>query len=205
MNNKKIYITIAIIIAVLLMFIIILKINSKNRNNTAVLTSIDFSEVFELEDIKNKKYDIKKANNEKIAIKYNAVETYILNANVELNGRKGKMIYVRDINNKMNIYQTKYRIDDLDYANGINKYIANFLENASTIIGIDQLQIEDGIIFGEENKPQYLEESIYTDKKLYTFHHEEQNGSTDNQDKKKYDINFYMNENYLMCEIVVLL
>ena len=115
------------------------------------------------------------------------------------------MIYVRDINNKMNIYQTKYRIDDLDYANGINKYIANFLENASTIIGIDQLQIEDGIIFGEENKPQYLEESIYTDKKLYTFHHEEQNGSTDNQDKKKYDINFYMNENYLMCEIVVLL
>ena len=205
MNNKKIYITIAIIIAVLLMFIIILKINSKNRNNTAVLPSIDFSEVFELEDIKNTKYDIKKANNEKIAIKYNAVETYILNANVELNGRKGKMIYVRDINNKMNIYQTKYRIDDLDYANGINKYIANFLENASTIIGIDQLQIEDGIIFGEENKPQYLEESIYTDKKLYTFHHEEQNGSTDNQDKKKYDINFYMNENYLMCEIVVLL
>ena len=205
MNNKKIYITIAIIIAVLLMFIIILKINSKNRNNTAVLPSIDFSEVFELEDIKNKKYYIKKANNEKIAIKYNAVETYILNANVELNGRKGKMIYVRDINNKMNIYQTKYRIDDLDYANGINKYIANFLENASTIIGIDQLQIEDGIIFGEENKPQYLEESIYTDKKLYTFHHEEQNGSTDNQDKKKYDINFYMNENYLMCEIVVLL
>ncbi len=205
MNNKKIYITIAIIIAVLLIFIIILKINSKNRNNTAVLPSIDFSEVFELEDIKNKKYDIKKANNEKIAIKYNAVETYILNANVELNGRKGKMIYVRDINNKMNIYQTKYRIDDLDYANGINKYIANFLENASTIIGIDQLQIEDGIIFGEENKPQYLEESIYTDKKLYTFHHEEQNGSTDNQDKKKYDINFYMNENYLMCEIVVLL
>lgn len=205
MNNKKIYITIAIIIAVLLMFIIILKINSKNRNNTAVLPSIDFSEVFELEDIKNTKYDIKKANNEKIAIKYNAVETYILNANVELNGRKGKMIYVRDINNKMNIYQTKYRIDDLDYANGINKYIANFLENASTIIGIDQLQIEDGIIFGEENKPQYLEESIYTDKKLYTFHHDEQNGSTDNQDKKKYDINFYMNENYLMCEIVVLL
>lgn len=205
MNNKKIYITIAIIIAVLLIFIIILKINSKNRNNTAVLPSIDFSEVFELEDIKNTKYDIKKANNEKIAIKYNAVETYILNANVELNGRKGKMIYVRDINNKMNIYQTKYRIDDLDYANGINKYIANFLENASTIIGIDQLQIEDGIIFGEENKPQYLEESIYTDKKLYTFHHEEQNGSTDNQDKKKYDINFYMNENYLMCEIVVLL
>ena len=205
MNNKKIYITIAIIIAVLLIFIIILKINSKNRNNTAVLPSIDFSEVFELEDIKNTKYDIKKANNEKIAIKYNAVETYILNANVELNGRKGKMIYVRDINNKMNIYQTKYRIDDLDYANGINKYIANFLENASTIIGIDQLQIEDGIIFGEENKPQYLEESIYTDKKLYTFHHDEQNGSTDNQDKKKYDINFYMNENYLMCEIVVLL
>ena len=205
MNNKKIYITIAIIIAVLLIFIIILKINSKNRNNTAVLPSIDFSEVFELEDIKNTKYDIKKANNEKIAIKYNAVETYILNANVELNGRKGKMIYVRDINNKMNIYQTKYRIDDLDYANGINKYIANFLENASTIIGIDQLQIEDGIIFGEENKPQYLEESIYTDKKLYTFHHEEQNGSTDNQDKKKYGINFYMNENYLMCEIVVLL
>ena len=61
MNNKKIYITIAIIIAVLLIFIIILKINSKNRNNTAVLPSIDFSEVFELEDIKNTKIRHKKS------------------------------------------------------------------------------------------------------------------------------------------------
>ena len=60
---------------------------------------------------------------------------------MEFNNKKGKMIYVRDVNNKMNIYQTKYMIDDLDYANGINKYITDFLESASNFIGAEQLQI----------------------------------------------------------------
>lgn len=206
MKNKKLYITIAIIIAIVIILIIVVK--AKNKNNTkitnVVLPNIDLSEVFELDDMKNTKYEIKKSNSEKIAKKYNVIEKYVLNANVEFNNKKGKMIYVRDANNKMNIYQTKYMIDELDYTNGINKYITDFLENASNFIGVEQLQISDGTIFEEEKKPQYLEESIYTDKKLYTFHYEEKNENTEAQDKKKYDINFYMEEKYLICEIVLL-
>ena len=206
MKNKKLYITIAIIIAIVIILIIVVK--AKNKNNTkitnVVLPNIDLSEVFELDDIKNTKYEIKKSDSEKIAKKYNVIEKYVLNANVEFNNKKGKMIYVRDANNKMNIYQTKYMIDELDYTNGINKYITDFLENASNFIGVEQLQISDGTIFEEEKKPQYLEESIYTDKKLYTFHYEEKNENTEAQDKKKYDINFYMEEKYLICEIVLL-
>ena len=112
------------------------------------------------------------------------------------------MIYVRDESNQMNIYQTKYRIDDLDYTNGINRYITEFLDNASNFIGSELIQISDGTIFGEEKAPLYLEESIYQDKKLYTFHYEEKNENIDAQDNKKYDINFYMDGNYLMCELV---
>ena len=206
MKNKKLYITIAIIIAIVIILIIVVK--TKNKNNTkitnAVLPNTDLSEVFELDDIKNTKYEIKKSNSKKIAKKYNVIEKNILNANVEFNNKKGKMIYVRDVNNKMNIYQTKYMIDDLDYTNGINKYITDFLESASNFIGAEQLQISDGTIFGEEKEAPYLEESIYTDKKLYTFHYEEKTGNIETQDKKEYDINFYMEEKYLICEIVLL-
>ncbi len=204
MKNKKLYITLAIIVAIALIIIIVVKVKNKNNqiNAEPILPTINISEVFELDDIKNTKYEIKKSNNEQIAKKYIVSEKYVLNSNVELNNRKGKMIYVRDANSKMNIYQTKYRIDDLDYTNGINKYLTEFLDNTSNLTGSEILQISDGAIWGEEKKPLYLEESIYKDKKLYTFQYEEKSENTDAQDNKKYDINFYMDGNYLMCELV---
>ena len=204
MKKKELYISLTIIVAIVLFFIIVVKVKNKNTqiNIEPILPTINISDVFELEDIKNTKYEIEKSNNEQIAKKYSVSEKYVLNENVELNNRKGKMIYVRDASNKMNIYQTKYRIDDLDYTNGINKYLTEFLENVSNVIGCELLQISDGTIFGEEKTPLYIEESIYKDKKLYTFHYEEKGENTDSQVNKKYDINFYMNGNYLMCELV---
>lgn len=208
-KNKKLYIVLATIAIIFLLLIIILKVKDKEKKNTEpILPTIDLMEVFDLENIENTKYEIKKSNNENISAKYTAKEKYVINADVEFNERKGKMIYVRDTNSKMNIYKTKYRIDELDYTNTINKYMNEFLNSASSFIGGEILRVEDGMVYGENASTEYIEERIFKDRKLYTIHYEEDNGSNSDialSDKKKYDINFYMEDKYLMCELVKIL
>ena len=101
---------------------------------------------------------------------------------------------------KVNIFQTKYRIDEIgDIATQIGNYMEKFKQEVFSYIGISDEKETSGILYGKDLKDEALplEESIYNEKRLYSINYKDQE-----TEGKNYDINFYRNENYLVCEFV---
>ena len=108
--EKKKKIVIGIIIAIILIAFIIFLLTNKQEKDKSVskteTTVIDISQVFDIDDIEKSKYEIEKAKDIQISPKYIVGSNiYKLNANVEFMEDTGKMFYVRESYNKLNIYQ----------------------------------------------------------------------------------------------------
>ena len=200
-DNKKILIILAIILAVIILAIII-RNNKQNSSTIAKQTISDFSNVFELENIDNSKYKIEKAKDVEVSEKYiTNKNAYKLDANVEFGERAGEIIYLRESYAKVNIFQTKYRIDELgSISSQVEDYMEIFKNESLSYIGVSE--DDKGyseMLFGADKSEAKLPlgESIYNEKRLYslTFKDTETEG-------RNYDINFYRNENYLVCEFV---
>lgn len=204
MKNKKI-IFIGIAILLIIIIITVVLINKKGKK-IAIKETLKFYDTFELEDIKNTKYKIEKSTDSKIANKYLIQdEIYKLDANVKLGDKNGEMLYVRDSEQNLNIYQTKYRIDELDFNNQIEKYKQMFKDECTSYIGaVEEPKIER--IYGEYKNYLPVSENIYLENGLYTITYElkddadEENGNE--KQTSKFDINIYRDGNYLMCEFV---
>lgn len=202
-DNKKILILLGITIIIAIIVTVVLVNNKKeNENNSVKPTISEFSSVFELENINSSKYKTEKVKNIKVAEKYTTNKNvYRLDANVEFGERSGEIIYIRENGTKANVFQTKYRIDELgSIASQVENYIEIFKNEAISYIGVleDEKGFSESISGTDINKIKLpLGESIYNEKRVYSITYKD----TENEGRK-YDINFYRNENYLICEFV---
>lgn len=200
MKNMKKLVIIFVIIILAIIIIAVIKNSKQNTNVNPKQTISDFSKVFELENIQNTEYKIEKSNNVKVAEKYTATNEYKLDANVEFGERIGEIIYLRESYSKVNIFQTKYRIDEIgDVSTQIENYMEIFKQTAFTYLGISNQEETNEMLYGEDTTDETLSigESIYNEKRLYSITYKDTEIEV-----KNYDINFYRNENYLVCELV---
>ena len=204
MKNKKVLV-ISVIAILILVIIISIAIRNKQKNTIIRKENIDFNIAFEIENINDSKYKIEKTKDVKIASKYCVFnDIYKLDANVKLGDRNGELIYIRDNNQTLNIYQTKYRIDELDFNEQIERYIEVFRSECVNYIGTAENPTSE-MIYGDSKNSLPVSENIYLNNRLYTILYEIKDDDEQQKEKiqsQKFEINFYRNESYLMCEFV---
>ena len=204
MKNKKLII-ISIVILILVIIIVSIIINKKSSNIIRKET-IDFNNAFEIENINDSKYKIEEAKDVKIASKYSVFnDIYKLDANVKLGDRNGELIYVRNNSQKLNIYQTKYRIDELNFNEQIERYIEVFRNECVNYIGNVEKPASESV-YGDSKSSLPVSENIYLNNRLYNIVYEIKDDNEQQQEveiqSQKFEINFYRNESNLMCEFV---
>ena len=201
MEKKKKIIIIGIIIAIILVtFIIFLLTNkiNKQENNKTETTVLDISQVFEIDDIEKSKYEIEKTKDIQIASKYIVGSNiYRLNADVEFMADTGKMFYVRERYNKLNIYQEEQKIDEYDNVNSqVEGIIENFESKCKSYLGINEEEKGKEELSGESTSKGAIPigESIYYENRKYSKSYE--------LEEKTYEMNFYKKDTGIVCELV---
>lgn len=199
-DKRKKIITGAVIIGIILI-ILLSRINNKNQNEgekTEISEEVELSEVLEIEDIEKMKYEKEKTKDE-IATKYvTGNNMYKLKAIVKMKETTGKMIYVRGVDN-INLYQIEYDINKYGDKNiQVSGIMQTFEESCKNYMGIEEYK-ETEQLYGESNSEFELpvEESIYNEGRLYS--------KTYKSEKNTYDINFYRQDNKIICEFVKIL
>lgn len=199
-KKKKIIIGASIAGIVLLLVILIVAIsnNKKTEENTETLENVDLSELMNVEKIESLSYETKETK-EEISSKYiTGEETYEVKANVQAGETEGKMIYVRGNYDKLNVYKTEYTLskyeDKTTKINNIMKEFEMFCEGYMEVTE-DEYK-ETNQLYGESSADFELpvEESIYNEGRLYS--------KTYKSEENEYDINFYRQNNKIICEFV---
>lgn len=202
-KNKKQKIIILVIIAIIIVGLIVILINKNKSENksekTSTIETLDISQVFEIENIEKSKYEITKSKNKEIATKYIVnEEIYELKANIEFMDMLGKMIYVREDYEKVNIYQTEYKLDKYENTNSqVEQIIEEFEGMCKSYLNVEeQEKAQSESLYGEASQKEKipLGESIYYDNRLYSKTYE--------MEEKTYDINFYRSGEKIICEFV---
>ena len=106
------------------------------------------------------------------------------------------MIYVRGTEN-LNVYKTQYTLDKYgDKNTQINGIIQTFEEVCKNYMIIDEEYKETDMLYGESSEELELpiEESIYNEERLYS--------KTYKSEENEYDINFWRQDNKIICEFV---
>lgn len=195
--KKNKYIIIGIIIAILICMAIVFIVNSKKETEP-----IKMEEVIGI--INYKKLNTKKSKCT-IYKKYN-LEKYTMRESkndIIMHGINGKLLFLRSKKMNANIFQIKKKIVVLD-ENGtpalsqVSENINYLKSEALSYIGLEYnaKPIEE-TLSGKSNSEYKLplRESIYIEKREYSATYTGANGD-------KYDINFYMDGDYLVCELV---
>ena len=216
-DKKKVIISvIAIIVLLVIIFAIIInkRVDTAMKKNYEILPEVELSsEVFENEDINALKgFKVEKASDISLSSKYIVgSNSYIAKADVKLENRTGKLIFLRDGYNKVNIYQTKYGIDELDsISSQVSRYMEEFKMNCTMIMGAGLDEPTNSVLVNKDDSDKNipLEESIFNHNRLYslTYNIKEdsllEDNTIDSSNARKYEINFYRNGSYLMCEFV---
>jgi len=200
-NKKLIAFIIIPIIIIIGLIVILVKNNSKSHLDRGTLNytkTLEFSQVFELENVDKSNYEIEKTSDLQIASKYlTGLECYELKANVNMDETIGKMYYVRESYSDLNIFQTKYNIneyDNIDYQ--VENIIDNFDMKIQNYIGItDEITPREELQDLNIKKLEIpLGEAIYYKEKQYTKKYEIED--------RKYEVNFYKSGNSIVCELV---
>ena len=202
MIEKKIKIIIGASIAgIVLLLVILIVVISNNKNaeeNTETLENVDLSELINMGNIENLSYETEETE-EEISSKYiTGRNKYEVKANVQAGETEGKMIYVRGNYDKLNIYKTEYILNK--YEDKITKVSSIMQEFEMLCEGYMEIT-EDAYketeqLYGESSADFELpvEESIYTEGRLYS--------KTYKSEENEYDINFYRQDNKIICEFV---
>ncbi len=199
-KKKKIIIGASIAGIVLLLVILIVAIsNSKEaEENTEILENVDLSELINVEDIESLSYETEETK-EEISSKYiTGQETYEVKANVQAGETEGKMIYVRGNYDKLNVYKTEYTFNKYeDKTTKVSHIMQEFEMICEGYMEITDKEYEKTEkLYGESSADFELpiEESIYNEGRLYS--------KTYNSEENEYDINFYKQDNKIICEFV---
>ena len=201
-KNKKILIlliTIAIIIITLTIIFTTKKQSKKEETTIEKTETVDISSVLEIENIEKSKYKTTKNKNAEIASKYLVTDNiYELNANVEFIDTIGKILYIREDYEKINVYQIEYKIDKYESINSqVEEIIRDFEEMCKSYLNINEEDKKPTeILYRQPSQKEEipLGESIYNDNRLYSKTYE--------KEEKTYDINFYRNGEKIICEFV---
>ena len=180
-------------------------------------------QLIDIENLNTSLYESKKITNFTIASKYPQVkEVYTIDANVDMyleDNHKGKALYVRDGNTKLNILQFRYEINQSEENPEViqlDEIIDNFLLRCASEIGIEDLDIERESTTSNGQKVP-ISEKVFFYKELHSINYkvkenpiEEADDTSDEayieNEEKNYDVNFYIeNDNTLVCELVRIL
>jgi len=215
-DKKKIIISVIAVIAILvIIFSIIInkRVDAAMNKKYDILPEVELSEIFETDDINRLKgTNIEKTSDVSVSSKYVVgSNSYVVKADVKLESRTGKLIFLRDGNNKINIYQTKYGIDELDsISSQVSRYMEEFKMNCTMLMGVGSDEPTNSVLVNKDDSDKNipLEESIFNNNRLYslTYNIKEdsllEDNTIDSSNNRKYEINFYRNGSYLMCEFV---
>ena len=200
MTKKQVIMGILILGIIIGLVVVFINKQEKQENKLMEkIETVDISEVFEIEDIENNNYKKEQTEKNQIASKYTiGTTTYELKANVKLMDITGKMIYVRESYNKLNIYQTEYKLDKYENINSqVEEIMREFEQECKQYLIIEDIEnMENEKLYGEASQKEEipLGESIYYDNRLYS--------KTYKKEEKTYDINFYRNNEKIICELV---
>ena len=199
-KKKKIIIGASIAGIMLLLVILIVAISNNNntKENTETLENVDLSELVNVEDIESSPYKTEETK-EEISSKYHTgKETYEVKVNVQAGETEGKMIYVRGNYDKLNIYKTEYTLNKYeDKTTKVRNIMQEFEMLCEGYMEVtDEEYKETEQLYGESSADFELpiEESIYTEGRLYS--------KTYKSEENEYDINFYKQDNKIICEFV---
>lgn len=199
-KKKKIIIGASIAGIVLLLVILIVAIsnNKKAEENTEALENVNLSELIDVENIENLQYATEETKKE-ISSKYiTGRNKYEVKANVQAGETEGKMIYVRGNYDKLNIYKTEYTLNKYeDKTTKVRNIMQEFEMLCEGYMEVtDEEYKETEQLYGESGADFELpvEESIYTEGRLYN--------KTYKNEENEYDINFYRQDNKIICEFV---
>ena len=195
--NKKIKIIGAIIaitiIIIALVFIILNKKSIKADQN------INYLEISNIEDIKKQIKEVK-ADQEKTSSKYEYIKKYKLNKKGKLGETEGTYIYLRESLEDVNIFKTEYEVSN---SNQVEEPMLNFTTMCKQQLALDENTIPvESYIVGEveSNDPVTVADCVYKYQLLCTDTYEVKD-ETNEENKKTYEINFYMDGNKLACEL----
>jgi len=218
-NKKKVIISVIAVIALLvIIFAIIInkRVDAAMKKNYETLPEVELSsEIFETEDINTLSgIKVEKSSGVSLSSKYIVgSNSYVAKADVKLENRTGKLIFLRD-SNKVNIYQTKYGIDELDSVSSqVSRYMEEFKMNCTMLMGVGLDEPTSEVLYNKDDSDKNipLEESVFNHNRLYslTYNIKEdsllEDNTVDSSNNRKYEINFYRNGSYLMCELVKVL
>lgn len=195
--NKKIKIIGAIIaitiIIIALVFIILNKKSIKADQN------INYLEISNIEDIKKQIKEVK-ADQEKTSSKYEYIKKYKLNKKGKLGETEGTYIYLRESLEDVNIFKTEYEVSN---SNQVEETMLKFTTMCKQQLALDENTIPvESYIVGEveSNEPVTVADCVYKYQLLCTDTYEVKD-ETNEENKKTYEINFYMDGNKLACEL----
>ena len=195
-KKKKIIIATVIIMVLLVLAIVIFNLVRKN-NKTEITKTAELSELIDVENIEDIPYGIEKTE-EEISSKYTTNRKYEVKAKVQASDITGKMIYVRNSYEKLNIFKAEYELSKYgDKAREISDIIQEFEMICEGYMEITEDEYEESDqLYGESSVDFELpvEESIYTEGRLYS--------KTYKNGESEYDINFYKNGEKIICEFV---
>ena len=198
-KKKKIIIATVIIMVLLVLAIVIFNLVRKN-NKTEITKTAELSELIDVENIEDIPYGIEKTE-EEISSKYTTNRKYEVKAKVQASDITGKMIYVRNSYEKLNIFKAEYELSKYgDKAREISDIIQEFEMICEGYMEITEDEYEESDqLYGESSVDFELpvEESIYTEGRLYS--------KTYKNGESEYDINFYKKDEKIICEFVKVL
>ena len=199
-KKKKIIIgaSIAGIVLLLVILIVVISNNKKIEGNIETLETVDLSELINIENIESLPYEIEETK-EEISSKYiTGRNKYEVKANVQAGETEGKMIYVRGNYDNLNIYKTEYTLNKYeDKTTKVRNIMQEFEMLCEGYMEVtDEEYKETEQLYGESSTDFELpiEESIYTEGRLYS--------KTYKNEECEYDINFYRQDNKIICEFV---
>ena len=198
MNDKRkkvIIIAIAIILIVVLLLFMVQKSNEQEEIQMIELSNL--LNIENVEDIKKLGYETEETE-EKMSSKYiTGRNKYEVKANVQAGEIEGKLIYARGTQN-LNIYKTEYTLNKYeDKTTKVRNIMQEFeilCEGYMEITEDEYKETEQ--LYGESSAEFELpiEESIYSEGRLYS--------KTYKSEENEYDINFYRQDNKIICEFV---
>ena len=185
-----------IIIGISILLIIILLIFFLTRKSEPIPLEKVFSTT-NFKDVRVKK------SNRKISEKYELkkYKIYETRKDIKLNDLIGKVLFVRSKEFNANIFQTRKEITkeaELPILMQVESEMEYLKQGALNYLKLDSntLPISESLTgISKYDFPMPTRESVYTEKRHYTSTYIDTNG-------EKYDINFYMDNEYLVCELV---
>ena len=199
-KKKKIIILLLLIILIMITVIVFMFSSKQKENEIEKIPTLQLTQVMDIENIEKSKYEIKKNEKIQVSSKYTIMDKiYEIKANIELEETLGKIIYIREDYEKINIYQTEYEIDKYEDKNHqIEEIINEFEEICKRYLNLYDEEPINEILYGDNdkyNKP--IAESIYNDNRLYSISYK--------CEEKTYDINFYRNGENIICELAYIM